>query len=240
MSTKPTIVKATITKAGRTPRVLPYPMHDIERDSGGVLRYTKLPPSLVEMLRTTVGERPDHEALVELGGERLSYQEVWDRSARVAGGLRAAGVERGDRVAIRLLNSNDWALAFYGIQMTGAVAVPVNTRFTDSEVEYVVSDSGAGVVIAPGDPLPDGEPFVVDDLVPDRPGGDLLHERHHRLPQGRHDHAGELPLQLRDVPAGDRLRGRRRHPQPDLRAHVPRHGLQQPAAHHPHAGRHRR
>ena len=161
MSTKPTIVKE-----GRTPRVLPYPMHDIERDSGGVLRYTKLPPSLVEMLRTTVGERPDHEALVELGGERLSYQEVWDRSARVAGGLRAAGVERGDRVAIRLLNSNDWALAFYGIQMAGAVAVPVNTRFTDSEVEYVVSDSGAGVVIAPGDPLPDGEPFVVDDLVP--------------------------------------------------------------------------
>ena len=161
MSTKPTIVKE-----GRTPRVLPYPMHDIERDSGGVLRYTKLPSSLVDMLRTTVAERPDHEALVELGGERLSYQEVWDRSARVAGGLRAAGVERGDRVAIRLLNSNDWALAFYGIQMAGAVAVPVNTRFTDSEVEYVVSDSGAGVVIAPGDPLPDGDPFVVDGLVP--------------------------------------------------------------------------
>ena len=50
--------------------------------------------------------------------------------------------------------------------MPGAVAVPVNTRFTESEVEYVVTDSGAEVVIEPGDPLPDGEPFVVDDLGP--------------------------------------------------------------------------
>ena len=117
----------------------------------GVLRYTKLPPSLVAMLQGTVTSRPEHEALVELGGDRISYQQLWDRAARVAGGLRAAGVGRGDRVAIRLPNGNDWAFAFWGIQLAGAVAVPVNTRFTDAEVEYVVSDSGSRVVLEPGD-----------------------------------------------------------------------------------------
>ncbi|HEY3186073.1 MAG TPA: AMP-binding protein, partial [Solirubrobacteraceae bacterium] len=85
--------------------------------------------------------------------------------ARVAGGLRAAGISRGDRVAIRLANGNAWALAFFGIQMLGAVAVPVNTRFSDSEVEYVVTDSGASYVFEPGADLPAGPPAVVDDLA---------------------------------------------------------------------------
>ncbi len=109
-----------IVKQGRTGRLNPYPMHNIERDDDGVLRYTGPPPSLVHMLQATRGARPDHEALVELGGERVSYQALWDRAAAVAGGLRAAGVGRGDRVAIRLPNGNDWAYAFYGVQPRGA------------------------------------------------------------------------------------------------------------------------
>src|SRR5262245_11971903 len=99
-----------IVKAGRTPRILPFPMDDIERTSEGVLRYTKLVPSLVHLLRATVEADPQAEALVELGGERLTYQQLWDRSSRVAGGLRAMGINRGDRVAIRLGNGNAWAL----------------------------------------------------------------------------------------------------------------------------------
>ena len=44
--------------------------------------------------------------------------------------------------------------------MAGAVVVPVNTRFSESEVSYVVTDSGAEVVLQPDSPLPDGEPYV--------------------------------------------------------------------------------
>jgi acyl-CoA synthetase (AMP-forming)/AMP-acid ligase II len=54
------------------------------------------------MLRATVERHPDREALAELDGERISFTELWDRSARVAGGLRAAGIGPGDRAAIRL------------------------------------------------------------------------------------------------------------------------------------------
>jgi non-ribosomal peptide synthetase component E (peptide arylation enzyme) len=111
-----------IVKAGRTPRILPFPMDHIERTDDGVLRYTELVPSLVHLLRATVERAPTTEALVELGGERLTYQEVWDRATRVAGGLRDLGIGRGDRVGIRLPNGNDWALAFFGTEMLGAVA----------------------------------------------------------------------------------------------------------------------
>jgi acyl-CoA synthetase (AMP-forming)/AMP-acid ligase II len=119
------------------------------------------------MLRATVDRSPNAQAIVEIGGESVTYRELWDRSARVSGGLRNAGIETGNRVAIRLGNGLDWCLAFFGIQMAGAVAVPVNTRFTESEVEYVVSDSGASFTFLPGQPLPDGSPFVIERLGQD-------------------------------------------------------------------------
>jgi acyl-CoA synthetase (AMP-forming)/AMP-acid ligase II len=156
----------TVTKQGRSGSLQPFDLSGIHRDDGGVLRYQQMPSSLVAMLRSTVDARADAEALVELGGDRLTYRQTWDRAARVAGGLRAEGVTPGDRVALRLGNSVDWCLAFFGAQMVGAVVVPVNTRFSESEVEYVLTDSGASYVFAPGNPLPDGPPHTVDNLAP--------------------------------------------------------------------------
>jgi len=77
--------------------------------------------------------------------------------------LRSAGVERGDRVANRLFNGNDWVYGFWGTLLAGAVVVPVNTRFTETEAAYVVEDSGSTYVFLPGAALPEGESFVVDD-----------------------------------------------------------------------------
>jgi acyl-CoA synthetase (AMP-forming)/AMP-acid ligase II len=121
------------------------------------------------MLRASVEANPDGEALVEIGGPRLTYRQLWDASARVAGGLVAAGVRRGDRVANLLPAGVDWVLGFLGSQLAGAVAVPVNTRFAEPEIDYVLRDSGSAVVLRPGEPLPDGEPHAVDDAGP----GDL-------------------------------------------------------------------
>ena len=147
-------------------RVQPFDMSGVERGDDGVLRYTGRPPSLVAMVRRSVEADPGAEALVELGGDRLTYAQVWDRSARIAGGLRAAGVSRGDRVAIRLPNGIPWCLAFFGAQMAGAVVVPVNTRLSASEIDYVLTDSGSTFVFAPDEALPDGEPYVIEDLGP--------------------------------------------------------------------------
>jgi long-chain acyl-CoA synthetase len=145
----------------------PFDESGVERDGAGMARYTGLAQSLVHMLRANVDSRPAATAIVELGGDSLTYQELWDRAARVAGGLRAGGIERGDRVAVRLPNGIDWVLAFFGAQLLGAVAVPVNTRLTEEEVAYVIGDSGAAFSFSPAGPLPDGEPLAVDDLRAD-------------------------------------------------------------------------
>src|ERR1700729_3301051 len=99
-----------------------FDMTGVTRGPDGIKRYGGLPRNLVDMLRMAVGRHGAAEAIVETGAEtgaenagssRLSYTELWDRAARVAGGLRALGVQRGDRVAIRLGNGVDWVLAFF-------------------------------------------------------------------------------------------------------------------------------
>jgi acyl-CoA synthetase (AMP-forming)/AMP-acid ligase II len=145
----------------------PFDDAGVERDPQGVARYTHRPASLVHLLRATVDRDPTACALVEVGGPSLSYGELWERAGRVAGGLRRGGVQRGDRVAIQMPNGIDWVLAFFGVQLAGAAAVPVNTRFTDEEAAYVINDSGAVFTFAPNTMMPDGESVVVEDLGPD-------------------------------------------------------------------------
>jgi long-subunit acyl-CoA synthetase (AMP-forming) len=135
-----------------TTQTRPFDDSGVARGADGILRYQNRLPSLVESLRHSVDQFPDQEAVVELGGARLTYRQLWDRSARVA---------------IRYGNGVDWCLAFFGIQLLGAIAVPVNTRFSEGEVEYVIHDSSSRYVFLPHQPLPDGPPFVVDDLTED-------------------------------------------------------------------------
>jgi len=146
--------------------IRPFDYSAITRGADGISRYDNRPRSLVEMLRASVDRSPAAEAIVEIGGARVTYQELWDAAAAVAGGLKTSGITAGDRVAIRLGNGLDWCLAFFGIQLAGAVAVPVNTRFSEPEVDYVVTDSGSSFVFLAGQPLPQGAPFAHEDADP--------------------------------------------------------------------------
>ena len=142
----------------------PFPTTGVSRDADGVPHYDSLPATLLDMLAEQVDNRPNSEAVVELGAGRLTYRQLWDRAARVAGGLRADGLTPGDRVAVRYPAGIDWVLAFWGTVMAGGVAVAVNTRSAQPEVEFVLSDSGARMDLAPDTPLPDGNPYVTHGL----------------------------------------------------------------------------
>jgi len=138
----------------------PFPRDGIWTGEDGIPRYQDLPDSLLALLESQVDARPDAEAVVELGGPRLTYRQLWDRAARVAGGLRAAGVQRGDRVAVRYPAGVNWVLAFWGSLMAGGIAVPVNTGSSAPEMEFVLTDAGVTVDLGPGTALPDGEVYV--------------------------------------------------------------------------------
>ncbi len=142
----------------------PFATTGVSRDSDGVRHYDGLPATLLDMLAEQAEKRPDSEAVVELGAGRLTYRQLWQRAERVAGGLHADGLRRGDRVGVRYPAGLDWTLAFWGTLMAGGVPVAVNTRSAPPEVEFVLSDAGARIDLAPGSPLPDGERYLVDGL----------------------------------------------------------------------------
>ncbi len=169
--------------------IQPFDQSGITRGSDNIARYDNRPNSLIEMLRATVDRVPNNEAIVELGGERINYGALWDRAARVAGGLKNLGIERGDRVAIRLGNGLDWCIAFWGTLLSGALVVPVNTRFSEPEVRYVLTDSGARFVFLPGQPLPDGPPFAVEAITRPEVAAIFYTSGTTGFPKGRDDHA---------------------------------------------------
>jgi long-chain acyl-CoA synthetase len=103
--------------------------------------------SLAELVRSAARRRPAAPAIVA-GDQRLSWAELDATVDRSAAGYVARGLARGDRVAIQLPNGLDWLRAALGALRAGLVVVPVNTAYTDPELDYVLSDSGAGLFVA--------------------------------------------------------------------------------------------
>ena len=100
-----------------------------------------------EALRRTARRVPERTALVGMG-TRTSFAEL-DRAAdELAHGLRGLGVERGDQVALWVTNCPEWVVCWMACTRVGAVLVPINTRFKPDEVEYILRQSDARVLIA--------------------------------------------------------------------------------------------
>ena len=93
-----------------------------------------------DLLLRSAERRPDHEALV-FPHARFTYREVAGRAIRVARSLAALGIGRGDHVGLLMPNSPDFVFGFFGIQMLGAVAVPLNTRYRARELAYVAENA---------------------------------------------------------------------------------------------------
>ncbi|MFG3104044.1 long-chain fatty acid--CoA ligase [Streptomyces sp. NPDC048182] len=102
--------------------------------------------SVAAILAENARRRPDKEALVE-GDLRMTFAETWRRARARAGALTALGVRPGDRVALMAPNTAEFPLAYYAVAATGAVVVPVHLLLSPAEVEHVLRDSGATLLL---------------------------------------------------------------------------------------------
>ncbi|HXF98568.1 MAG TPA: AMP-binding protein [Gaiellaceae bacterium] len=89
---------------------------------------------------------PEAEALVS-ERERLTFAALRERAARVAGGLEARGVRRGDRVACVLRNEPETVELYWGCQWLGACFVPLSYRLSPVDLDYCIEDSEARLVV---------------------------------------------------------------------------------------------
>jgi crotonobetaine/carnitine-CoA ligase len=92
-------------------------------------------------------ERDPDSRYIDVTGTSFTAAEVNDTACRIANGLAALGVQRGDRVATLLENSPEAMLAWWGIVRGGCVAVPINTAYKGAYLRHQLHDCGATVLI---------------------------------------------------------------------------------------------
>ncbi|HEY5365558.1 MAG TPA: AMP-binding protein [Casimicrobiaceae bacterium] len=100
-------------------------------------------------LLASVERNPDSLAIVD-GSLRLSYAQWLDKIERVAGGLGAKGLRRGDHLATVLQNRWEAATLHWACQLLGIVITPLNWRATGDEIDYCASDADARAIAYEG------------------------------------------------------------------------------------------
>lgn len=100
-------------------------------------------PALLDRQSRRYGERE----FLRIEERCLSFLQCRDEAARFAGTLIAAGVSRGDRVAIMLGNRVEFIRVFLGCLWLGAIAVPLNTALRGAQLAHPLANSGARLII---------------------------------------------------------------------------------------------
>jgi len=80
-------------------------------------------------------------------GKKISFKELKEKVDSFANALSNLGIKKGDRVALLLLNSPEYVIAFYGVLKVGAAVTPVSPVYVSSEIKHQLEDSGAESVI---------------------------------------------------------------------------------------------
>jgi fatty-acyl-CoA synthase len=100
-------------------------------------------------LNRIASEYEDRDALISLHQDaRYTYRELHTIVNRIAKGLIALGVQRGDRVGVWSPNCAEWLIAQYALAKTGAIMVNVNPAYRLREIQHALHQSGVSVVIA--------------------------------------------------------------------------------------------
>jgi fatty-acyl-CoA synthase len=104
-----------------------------------------IPLTPLRFLRYAELQYPQRTAVV-CNQERFTYAQFAGRTRRLAGALRQAGIQPGDRVAFLSTNCHRLLEAYYGVPEAGAVLLPLNIRLAPSELSYVLNDAEATVL----------------------------------------------------------------------------------------------
>ena len=104
-----------------------------------------IPLTPLRFLRYAEQQYPGRTAVV-CNQDRFTYAQFAERVGRLAGALRQAGIQAGDRVAFLGANCHRLLEAYYGVPEAGAVLLPLNIRLAPDELAFILNDSGATIL----------------------------------------------------------------------------------------------
>ena len=111
--------------------------------------------TIAEAFRITAAERADEVAIRTKGDEfTITWGELRDRADALAGGLSELGLARGDTLALMLCNRPEFHLCDLGGMMVGAAPFSIYNTYTAEQIEYLIADAGARILICEQQYLP--------------------------------------------------------------------------------------
>ncbi len=102
--------------------------------------------SVVETFDKATDKWKDKTALI-FYGRKISYRELRDQADRFATALGDLGVKKGERVALLLLNSPQFIIAYFGALKAGATLTPISPVYVSPEIKHQIEDSGAKTIV---------------------------------------------------------------------------------------------
>ncbi len=162
----------------------------------GRVSITQLTPLI--FLERSASVYPDKPA-IRYHDRVQTYAEMKAEVNRLAQGLKAAGIEPGDRVAYLLPNIPEMLIAHFGVPLAGAGLVAINTRLSGAEVEYILQHSGASILVVDTGLYPVVEPNLANCpgltvIVLHDPHSDASPVSDHRTYQQLLDSGNDDPL----------------------------------------------
>ena len=123
----------------------------------GVPQELDIPDISVQELFDRMAEKYSKKVALIFYGKKISYRELHEATDRFAAALADLGVQKGDTVALYLLNCPQYVIAYFGALKTGAKITPISPVYTSKEVKHQLQDSSAKTVIC--------EDLLYDNIV---------------------------------------------------------------------------
>jgi len=102
--------------------------------------------SVVDTFNENTEEWKDKTAVI-FYGRKVSYKELRDQVDRFATALHDLGIKKGDKIALLLLNSPQFIIAYMGALKAGATLTAISPVYVSSEIKYQLEDSGARMIV---------------------------------------------------------------------------------------------
>jgi long-chain acyl-CoA synthetase len=119
----------------------------LKRYDDGVPQHIDYPQvPLFALLEEAAQKYPEAPCTI-FKGAKISYREMNEMTDRLAAGLAALGVKKGDRVGIFMPNTPQFVLGYFGILKAGGVVVATNPLYSAREIEHQLNDSGIEIML---------------------------------------------------------------------------------------------
>ncbi|MFZ0475300.1 MAG: class I adenylate-forming enzyme family protein [Halobacillus sp.] len=148
------------------------------KSPAGTGMYSRGKKPLFHYLQQHAEERPEDPAYFYYGSS-ITWRDLFNQVQKVAGFLRQAGFEKGDRIGLFMQNSPQYIIGHYAIQYIGAVVCPLNPMYKANELEYLINEVDMSGMFAGGELLSEVRKvnehlkriIVIryKDLIPDTP-----------------------------------------------------------------------